>query len=429
MEVNIKDLENCKKEFEATLSYVELTPHFEKAITKYRQKVQIPGFRKGKAPLNMVKKMYGDSIEYSALEDITEEVFIKYIIENKVKLIGKGALKDLDYKPKEQLLMKVEFEVAPEIVLENYKNLDLTKTKYEVDNSLVDEELVYLNLKFSNYEIDGQASDDEYMVTFDTQEVDDAGNVIIGKTEKDIRIYLGSKHLEKDYKDGLKEIRENEERIIEVTNPANNEKKKLQVKCTKVEKIVKPEMNEETFKKFTNKDDVKTEEEMRKVIKEEIEKAYENVSNQRLKDSALGELIKTNDLTVPDYYVNTILDDYVKEHKSKHGKHDHMKEFNEEEFRQQHRADAIFNTKWYLIKEKIVELEKMELVDEDYQKIAEESAKRYNIPADKLIEVYKANEDMKSQLLADKVLEFIIKNSNVTEVIETKKSEVPDNQI
>lgn len=426
MEVNIKELENCKKEFEATLSYEELTPHFEKAITKYRQKVQIPGFRKGKAPINMVKKLYGDSIEYSALEDITEEIFIKYIIENKIKLIGKGTLKDLDYKPKEQLMMKVEFEVAPEIVLDNYKNLDLTKTKYEVDESLVDEELTYLNLKYANYEIDGQATDDEYMITFDTQEVDDAGNILVGKTEKDIRIYLGSKHLEKDYKEGLKNIRENEERVIEVTNPANNEKKKLQVKCTKIEKIIKPEMNEETFRKFTNKEDVKTEEEMRKTIKEEIEKAYENVSTQRLKDSALGELIKSNNITVPDYYVNTILDDYVKEQKIKHGKHEHMKEFNEEEFRKQHRADAIFNTKWYLIKEKIVELEKIELNDEDYKRVADESSKRYNIPAEKLIEIYKANEDMKSQLLADKVLDFVIKNSNVTEVIETKKSENAD---
>lgn len=426
MEVNIKELENCKKEFEATLSYEELVPHFEKAILKYRKKVQIPGFRKGKAPINMVKKLYGDSIEYSALEDITEEIFIKYIIENKIKLIGKGTLKDLDYKPKEKLLMKVEFEVSPEIVLDNYKNLDLTKTKYEVDESLVDEELTYLNLKYANYEIDGQATDDEYMITFDTQEVDETGSIIVGKTEKDIRIYLGSRHLEKDYKEGLRNIRENEERIIEVTNPANNEKKKLQVKCTKVEKIIKPEMNEETFRKFTNKEDVKTEEEMRKAIKEEIEKAYDNVSTQRLKDSALGELIKSNNITVPDYYVNTILDDYVKEQKIKHGKHEHMKEFNEEEFRKQHRADAIFNTKWYLIKEKIVELEKIELNDEDYKRVADESSKRYNIPAEKLIEIYKANEDMKSQLLADKVLDFVIKNSNVTEVIETKKSENPD---
>jgi FKBP-type peptidyl-prolyl cis-trans isomerase (trigger factor) len=100
-----------------------------------------------------------------------------------------------------------------------------------------------------------------------------------------------------------------------------------------------------------------------------------------------------------------------------------MKEFNEEDFRKEHRADAIFNSKWYMIKEKIVELEKIELTDDDYTKVVEESAKRYNIPADKLIEIYKANEDMKGQLRADKVLDFIIKNSNVTEVEEVKKAE------
>jgi trigger factor len=426
METTIKDLENCKKEFEATISYEELTPYLEKAIIKYRQKVQIPGFRKGKAPLSMVKKLYGDSIEYTSLEEITEELFKNYIEENKIRMIGKGVLKDMDYKPKESLLVKVEFEVIPEVVVENYKNLDLTRTKFVVDESLVDEELIYMNLKHAQYEIDGQAMDDEYMITFDTQEVDDAGNVIIGKTEKDIRIYLGSKHLEKDYKEGLKGIRENEERIIEVVNPANQEKKKLQIKCTKVEKIVKPDMNEETFKKFTNRDDVKTEEEMRKVIKEEIQKAYDNVANQKLKDAALGEVIKSNEILVPDFYVNLILDDYVKEHKHKHGKHDHMKEFNEEEFRQQQRANAIFNTKWFLMKEKIVELENIELTDEDYKRVVEENAKRYNIPEDKLIEIYKANEDLKSQLLADKVLDFIIKNSNVTEVEEVKKAEDMD---
>ena len=69
MDINIKDLVNCKKELEAVLTYEELTPHFEKAMIDYRKKVQIPGFRKGKAPIQIVKKMYGDSIEYSALEE------------------------------------------------------------------------------------------------------------------------------------------------------------------------------------------------------------------------------------------------------------------------------------------------------------------------------------------------------------------------
>jgi len=423
METNIKDLENCKKEFEATLSYEDLTPYFEKAIIKYKQKVQIPGFRKGKAPIGMVKKLYGDSIEYSALEDITEEIFIKYIADNKIKMIGKGVLKDIDYKPKESLLVKVEFEVMPEIIVENYKGIELNKTKFTVDESLVDEELVYLNLKNATYELDGQATDDEYMITFDSQELDDTENPVEGKYEKDIRIYLGSKHLEKDYKKGLKKIRENEEKVIEVTNPQTKEKKKIKIKATKIEKIIKPEMNEETFKKFTNRDDIKTEEEMRIAVKEEIQKAYDNVSNQKMKDAALGEVVKANDFPVPDYYVEMILEDFVKEHRHKHGKHDHMKDFNEEEFKKQHRADAIFNTKWFLIKDKIIEMEKIEITDDDYKKAVGDSAKRFNIPEEKLIEIYKGNEDMKSQILSDKVLDFIVKNANVTETEEVKKSE------
>ncbi len=59
MDLKLNELENTKKELEAELSYEELTPHFEKAIETYRKKAVIPGFRKGKAPVNMIKKLYG----------------------------------------------------------------------------------------------------------------------------------------------------------------------------------------------------------------------------------------------------------------------------------------------------------------------------------------------------------------------------------
>ena len=125
MDINIKDLVNCKKELEAVLTYEELTPHFEKAMIDYRKKVQIPGFRKGKAPIQIVKKMYGDSIEYSALEDIANNTFKDYIIENKIQIVGMGSLADMDYKPKEKFTFKVEFETLPEIVLNDYKGFEL----------------------------------------------------------------------------------------------------------------------------------------------------------------------------------------------------------------------------------------------------------------------------------------------------------------
>jgi len=157
LDLKLKDLDNCKKEFDATLTYEELKPHFEKALLKYKQKVTIPGFRKGKAPMKMIERQYGESIEYSALEDIANEVFKKYILDKKIEILDVGRLKDMDYKPKEVFTFQIEFEVRPEVVVENYKNLELTRTVNEIDDSLVDEEIQNLRMRFAQYEIDGQA--------------------------------------------------------------------------------------------------------------------------------------------------------------------------------------------------------------------------------------------------------------------------------
>jgi trigger factor len=420
VEVNLKDLENCKKEFEAVLSYDDLVPHFDDAILKYKQKVQIPGFRKGKAPLQIVKKMYGDSIEYSALEDIANETFKNYVVENNIQLIGTGSLIDLDYKPKEKFTFKVEFEIIPEFTLENYKGFELSKINYVIDDSLAEDELKQIKLKMAQFELDGEALDEEYMITIDMQELDNTGSPIIGNSTKDMRIYLADKYLEKDFKSALKNIRENEEKTIETKNP-KGEQMKVKITAKKIEKIVYPEMNIETLKKITGKDDIKTEEELLKFIKTELQSQYDEVSLSNLRDAAMKELVKSNDISVPNYYVNMILDDYYKDYQKKHTGHTHHKHLTEEEFKKENRADAIFNAKWYLIKDKFIEQEKIEVSDDDFKKFAEKNASMLNIPVEKLVEIYKNNADLKFRLLSNKVLDIIVENAKVTEVEEVKK--------
>ncbi|MDD5361909.1 MAG: trigger factor [Ignavibacteria bacterium] len=419
MDINIIESENCKRELVAKLTYEELTPHFEKALNDYRKKVQLPGFRKGKAPLSMIKKMYNDAIEYSALEDIANEIFRNYLIENKIPIVGTGTITDLDYKPKETLTVKVEFEIIPEVVLSTVKGIELTKTKYVIDESLVDEELQYVRFKNATFEIDGQALDNEYMVTIDTVELDEAGNPIEGKEEKNLRFYLNSDYLSKEYKKALQKIKEGEEREVDSKDKDGNPVK-LRVKCTKVEKVIYPEMNEETFKKFSGKDDIKTEEELRNFLREEIAKAYNEHGEQDIRNKAVAEVVKLNEVKVPDKYVDSILDDYFKGYKEEHKGHNH--EINEEEFRNSSRGDALFTGKWFLIKEKLIDQEKIEVNDDDIMKFAEKNAKMYNLPADKLFEFYKQNDDVKNSVLNNKVVDFIIENATITEVEEVKKS-------
>ena len=422
MDFKVKDLDNCKKEINATLTYDELKPHFEKALLEYRQKVTVPGFRKGKAPLQMVKKLYGDSVEYTALEDIAGEEFKKYIIDNEVRIIDFGKMTDMDYKPKEKFTFKIEFEVTPEVEIENYKNLELTNVKNVIDDSIVEEEIQSSRMRLAQFEIDGQALDDDYKITVDIQALDDSGNIIVGESQKDMPIFLNNRDLFPEFREGLKKIKEEEERVID-TKDANDKPKKIKVTCTKVEKIVLPEMDEEFIKKVTGKDDIKDEKEFREYMKREIVAAYDNISEQTLRNDIVSEMIKLNDVKVPEKFVNSIMDQYVQDYKMRFPKNYNFKDFNEDEFRKEKRVDAIRQAKWYMIREKLIEMEKFEASDDDLKKAAEKNAKSYNMPVDKLMSAYKKNERIQTKILNDKVMNFLIENANVTEKEEIRKSE------
>ncbi len=419
MEIKQNDIDRSKRSIEAELSYEELTPHFDKAAAEYKKKATIPGFRKGKAPLNMIKKLYGDGLEYNALEDIANDVFQKYIIDNNVDILGKGAITDMDYKPKEKLNFKIEYEVMPEIKIDKFKGLELRKTKYIIDDSLVDDEIQYHKFRNAANEIDGIASDDNYIITVDLQNLDEAGNILIGQSQKDLRIYLGNAEIYPEFKEGFKGIKEGEVKIIDSKN-AEGGPKKVQVSCTKVEKIVYPEMNEEFFKKVTGKDGINTEEEFKAEIKGELEKIYDGISDRKLRADTISEMIKENDVEAPDVYVNFILKAMIDDLKHQYPKHELPKDFNAEEFKKEKRVDAIIQSKWYLIREKLIESEKITVSEEDYKKIAEENSAKYNIPADKLIESYKDNEDVKMKIMNDKVLDLILENAKIEEISELK---------
>ncbi len=419
MDINIIDKENCKKEFDAVLNYDELKPHFEKALLEYRKKAQIPGFRKGKVPLDMVRKLYWDAVEYSAIEEVANEVFKNHLTENNIPIFGTGSLLDLDYKPKEKLTIKIAFEVIPSVELKQIRDIELTKTNYVIDDTLVEEELQYMKLKNAAFELDGQASDDNYMVTLNTDEMDDAGNIVEERSQKDVKLFIGSEYISKEYYDGIKNIRENEEKTIDTKNE-QGEPVKIKILCTKVEKIIYPELNEETIVKMTGREDIKTEEELRVYLKAEIGKAYNEHEYTALKNKVVSEVVKLNDLEIPESYVEEMLNDYFKSYKKEHKGHDH--DINETDFKNKNRAEVAFTGKWFLIKDKIIQEEKIEVNDDDVRKFAEEAGKPYNLPADKMYEIYKDNKEVRHNIVDKKVIDFLIDNAKVTEIEEVKKS-------
>lgn len=416
MEFKVNKLDEVKQEVEFEVSYADLAPYFEKAYKKYQKKAEIPGFRKGKAPVSMLKRMYGDMIEQGSLEDVSNEIYRQYLEDNHVHSLGEAALVDMDYEPKQLFKFKVKYEVKPEIKLAEYKGIEVTKTLHPIDEKMIDEEIKYIQSKHVTYEEAPIADGDEFTVTMDVQKLDETGVDIIGERDKDVRFYLNDPQINREFKEQLEGVTVGEERVLILPSQEEDKKEKYRVNCTKIEKVVFPELNEEFFEKIYKGGEIKTGAEFRERVKKDLEGIYKNIGDQEIRNNIVSELIKLNDVTAPDALVENILDSYIEDTKNQSPKRQLPPNFDEAEFRKTKRTDAILQVKWYLIRDKIIETEKIEVTDKDIEPVIEEDAKKYNLPVDKLKKIYENNQDVKYRVLDDKLMSFLIENAKIKEI-------------
>jgi trigger factor len=423
MEFKVNKVDEVKQEVEIEITYADLTPFFEKAYKKFQKKAEIPGFRKGKAPLSILKRMYGDMIEQGSLEDVANDLYKKYLDDNHVHPLGEAALVDMDYEQKSLFKFKVKYEVKPELNLADYKGIGVTKTLHRIDEKTIDEEVKYMQSKHVTYEEADKADGDEFTITMDVQKLDDTGIDIIGQRDKDVKFYLNDPQINKEFKEQLEGIAKGEERVLMLPGQEEEKIEKYKVFASKIEKVIFPELGEEFFKAIYKDSDVKTTEEFRNKVKEDLEGIYKNISDQEVRNNIVNELIKLNDVTAPDALVENILTSYIEDVKNQNPKRQLPSDFDEEEYRKTKRVDAILQVKWYLIRDKIIELEKIEVTDADLEPVIEADAKKYNLPVDKIRKVYENNQDIKYRILDDKLMDFLIANAKIKEV-EHKDAEL-----
>jgi trigger factor len=189
----------------------------------------------------------------------------------------------------------------------------------------------------------------------------------------------------------------------------------------KVEKVNLPDINEEFVRKVT-KDAVTRAEEFHNFIRHDLEQFWAQHGEQELMDTLTDELVKRNDFPVPESLVKAMLDSFVENVKTQQPDKKLPPNFNEEEFRKEYRANAIWQAKWMLIREQIIAQEGLKVEDADVMQLAEAEAERTKIAKERLINYYKTSEDVANRILSNKVTRFLRESSVVTERYETSKA-------
>ena len=423
MEYNVVDINSSEKEVEIKLEYDEIRKDIEEEVKKQSKKIQVPGFRKGKVPVSMLKKMYGDALEYEASEKIANSFFWKIAEENQFKPIGQPTMTDLKFEPEKEFSFKVKYETIPVLNVKDYKGLSIEIPDFVVTDNEVEKEIDYIRKSNKTLEDANEILDNNFIIDAEVFLIERNGEKIADAKPEKMQIDLTSDGVAKEIVENAMNKKvgehfnfsfkdEHKHNLEDGTEEVHKEEFSYQLNILGLKKIVLPELNEEMIKKAT-KDKVSTEEELRQEIKKDIQNYYDQRTEDIVRGKLISEIVKNNNFDPPKSLVNNILEEYVKneEEQSKKSKYP----FNKEETRKRLSKSAENEVKWYLLKNEIQKAEKIEVNDEDIKALAEKEAEKIGLPVDKIINYYKTS-NQTERLVDEKLYEFLKSNNTLAKV-------------
>jgi trigger factor len=421
VEVTIQDLSEVSREVEIKATPEELQPHFNKAYADYRKKVEIRGFRKGKAPVDIIKKLYGDLIEHEALESIASDFYRQTIKEKNLKPIGEPTLIDLDFKHESGVKFKIHYDVRPEIVLKDYKGIEIEKVVHPVTEEDIEEEVLRLRRSNASFQETDAAVDTEHIVTVDMQDVDESGAPIAGKRSPGVRFYLGDENLELPFKKALSNANKGGVYRVQFEHEHGDHKHNVnaELTATKIEKIMTPELDQALVEKMTKGKTVSVEQ-FRADIRKDLEEYWKQQTERQVINSLTEEIIKRHEFQVPESLTRNVLDRLLEEMKNESPGKNLPDDFDVEKFNEQNRPYAVYQSKWALLREELIKSEAIDATDEDLAKLAERDAERMKIPIDRLVNYYKSSDQIKDRIIGDKLLKILTDSAIIKEVLEKK---------
>ena len=410
MDYSVNDVQAWLREVKFHIPAEEIQEKLNEKIQELRKEISIPGFRKGKVPSDIIRMRFGKMLLEDILEDAMNDAYKEIVAKENLEVVGPPEIQEQKWDENDGLEVLLEVQIEPEIELRNYKGLQLTKEIHKIADEEIDATIEHLREENAVVEdIDGEAEAGDYIVA-DLQEVDAGGVPIVGHKLEYKKIKLGSGEYGKDFEEQLLGVKKGEERKVE-QKEEGKPPKYYSVRVKDVSRHNLPELSDEFAKDLG---DYESLDDLRKAVQEYLEREYENRSRQNLVDELIDALIAENPFEVPPQMIENSLNNYVEDLK-KHLKRD----FDVESFREGQRPLVIRSIKWYMIQKQLAEQENLKVSDEDVDAYIEKMAEETNQSLKKLKAIYSLKnrrEKLKDELQEEKIIDFLLKNSEIEEV-------------
>ncbi len=423
MSVTVEKLENNMAKLKISVSADQLEKAIEKAYQKNKNKIQIPGFRKGKAPRKMIEQMYGKGVFYEdAANDLIEEEYPKAVEECGEDVVSSPKIDVEELEAGKDFVFTAEVALKPPVKLGKYKGIEVEKMDLDVTDDEVDAEIdKQRNMNARSIDVTDRAVKDGDTVSLDFEGFVD-GVAFDGGKGTDYPLTIGSGAFIPGFEEQLVGFEIGQEGDVNVKFPEDYQAENLagkdatfKCKVNSIRAKELPELNDE----FASDAGFDTVAEYKEDVKKKLEEKKAADEKAKREDAVVRAVIEDSEMELPEAMVETqqrqMVNEFAQRLQMQGMKMDQYLKYtggSVDQMLAQVKPQAIERIKSRLVLEAVAEAEKIEVSDADVDAEIESMAHQYRMEVEKLKEMMSDAEkkQLKSDLAVQKAADFLVEN-------------------
>ena len=416
---------SCRRELELEIPAEEVSKKMQSVAKEFARLATIPGFRKGKAPVSLIRRRFAEDIKGEVLQTLVPEHVEKALAEQKLSPVTQPKVDKLDFNEGQPVKFRAVFEVMPEFELGSYKGLELEMPTMDITDQDVTKALEEMRERAAAFApVEGRA----------IQDGDFAQVKLVGTPEgggdplqaDSVLCHIGAEETMEPFNTNLKGANVGEHKSFDVEYPADYPDPKLagkkfhyavEVLGIKAKKL--PELNDDFAKDVS---EAKTLDELKKRVREGLEHQRDHKRKELLHERVLAQLVKQHDFPVPESLVEHQMDvrlERVVRSLAAQGVDPRAVNVDWVTLRRRQEDRARDDVKAELIIDRIATAENIDVSEEDLTRELEHAAGHGNESAEALrarLTKQGTLDRMKAKLRSDKTLEWLEQNAKIKTV-------------
>ena len=412
---------NLEKKIKLNISSKDLESDFKKRLLAQQSSSDLKGFRKGKAPLEVIEKYYGDQIKQRLIMDKMGDIFYKKISEENIPVVGQPSFAPESFDIKKDIKFEVSYEIYPEFSLTKMGSLSFKKPVSKVTDQDIKKATDLVLKRYGKAEPIDEKSKEGNFVKIDFEGFLN-GEKFEGGEAQDYSLELGSKTMIPGFEEQIIGMKAAESKDIEVTFPDDYQAENLKgqkvmfkIKMNEVSEVKLPNLDEEFFKSINM--DVKTKAEFEKKTEEQLQTDLKTNLKTKTKQRIFDAFESSNQIDIPQSMIiseaNNLRNNTAQQMGLDIGK------LEEDQFPiDNFKENALKRVRLGVLINKLIEENNISVDNDTLKKEIEDKSKSFKDPEQYVNWIYGNEEQLKnieSLVLEDKVAEYLEEKSKVEE--------------